>query len=152
MGDPVTTHTDLIAWQRCRDLRALVLKHTRHGAVSREHDYRRQLRKAARSACYLTSEGFYRYRRREMSNYLDWARASLGEVLDQIDEGLEQQYFTEDDHLAMRRMCLRAIKCNRALKRSWGTTLAPGEPERQPKRRRPEPPQTPRPRSNRHNP
>jgi hypothetical protein len=87
-----------------------------------------------------------------MSNYLDWARASLGEVLDQIDEGLDQKYFTVDDHLTMRRMCLRAIKCNRALKRSWGTSLAPGEPERQPKRRCPEPPPTPRTRSNRHNP
>jgi four helix bundle protein len=139
----VTKHTDLIAWQLCRQLRTLVLQHTRHGEVAKDYDYRRQLRRAARSACYLTSEGFYRYRRKEMSNYMDWARASLGEVVDQLDDGLEQKYFTPADHLQMRRICLRAIKCNRALKRSWGNTLAPGEPERS-KRRPPMPPPTPR--------
>jgi four helix bundle protein len=127
MPEPVTKHTELIAWQLCSRLRALVLEHTRRGEVSREYDYRRQLRRAVRSACYLTSEGFYRYRRKEMSCYIDWAKASLGEALDQLDEGLEQRYFTPEVHLAMRRMCLRAIKCNRALKRSWGKTLAPGE-------------------------
>jgi four helix bundle protein len=135
--EPVTKHTQLIAWQLCRDLRRLVLKHTRRGQVAREYDYRSQLRRAARSACYLTSEGFYRYRRREFSNYLDWARASLGEVLDQLDEGAEEQYFTPEDSLAMRRLCLRAIKCNRALKHSWGNRPAPGTEDKKARKERP---------------
>jgi four helix bundle protein len=134
---PVTKHTELIAWQLCSRLRALVLQHTRHGEVAREYDYRRQLRRAVRSACYLTSEGFYRYRRKSMSCYIDWAKASLGEALDQLDEGLEQKYFTPAAHLEMRRICLRGIKCNRALKRSWGDSLAPGEPGQRSKERRP---------------
>ena len=128
----VTKHTDLIAWQLCHQLRALVLRHTRTGEVARDYDFRRQLRKSARSACYLTSEGFYRYRRREMSIYMDWARASLGEALDQLSEGADLNYFKPDDYLTMRRLCLRAIKCNRTLKRSWGNRPAPGTENRRP--------------------
>lgn len=72
---------------------------------------------------------------------MDWAKASLGEALDQLDEGLEQKYFTAAVHLEMRRICLRAIKCNRALKRSWGDTLAPGEERPRTKPRRPSHPE-----------
>jgi hypothetical protein len=47
------------------------------------------------------------------------AYASLGELLDQIDEGRDEKYFTAAQHLEMRRLCLRAMKCNAALRRSW---------------------------------
>jgi four helix bundle protein len=119
MKKPVRRHENLIAWQLCRQLRAFVLKYTRHGEVSREYDYRRQLRKAARSACYNTSEGFYRYKRPQSRHFMNIAYASLGELLDQIDEGRDEKYFTAAQHLEMRRLCLRAMKCNAALRRSW---------------------------------
>jgi four helix bundle protein len=125
MKAPVRKHEDLIAWQLCRRLRELVLAHTRLGAVAQDCDYRHQLRKAARSACYNTSEGFYRYQHGEFGHLLNIARGSLGEVLDQIDEGLEQHYFTPEDHLEMRRICLRAMKANVALRKSWKTRTAP---------------------------
>ncbi len=118
-GMKVAKHTDLIAWQRCGDLRRMVLKYTRSGPAAHDYDYRRQLRRSARSACYLTSEGFYRYGHAEFAKFLNWARGSLGEALDQIDDGHENEYFTDAQHLEMRRMCLRAMKANLALKKSW---------------------------------
>ena len=125
MAEPVRKHTDLIAWQLCSKLRRLVLKYTRYGPASKEFDYRRQLRSSARSACYNTSEGFYRYKHGQFGNQLNIARGSLGEALDQIDEGRENDYFTADQHTEMRRMCLRAIKCINALRKSWGNKEAP---------------------------
>lgn len=74
---------------------------------------------ASKSACYNTSEGFYRYKHGEFGKHLNIARGSLGEALDQIDEGAENKYFTFDQHSEMRRICLRAMKCNVALRRSW---------------------------------
>lgn len=89
---PVRRHEDLIAWQLCSRLRRLVLRYIRSGPAAKDFDYRIQLRKAARSACYNTSEGFYRYRHGQFGNQLAIARASLGEGLDQLDEGLENGY------------------------------------------------------------
>jgi four helix bundle protein len=123
---PVRKHEDLIAWQLCRHLRRLVLQNVGKGPAAQDLDYRLQLRKAARSACYNTSEGFYRYRHGQFRNHLDTARASLGEALDQIDEGLENNYFTPAQHLEMKRICLRAVKANAALIRSWSGGEAPG--------------------------
>jgi four helix bundle protein len=97
-------HEDLIAWQLCSELRRLVLQATRRGPVAREYDYRRQLRTSARSACYLTSEGFYRYEHGEFGNFLNLAHGSLGETLDQINQGLDEQYFSSEQHLAMKRV------------------------------------------------
>jgi four helix bundle protein len=119
MKTPVRRHQNLIAWQLCHQLRALVLEYTRSGPVACDYDYRRQLRKAARSACYNTSEGFYRYKRPQARHFMNIAYASLGELLDQIDEEREEKYFTAAQHTAMRRLCLRAMKCNGTLQRSW---------------------------------
>ena len=137
---PVRKHEDLIAWQLCSHFRRLVLKNVRSGPAAKDLDYRLQLRKAARSACYNTSEGFSRYKHGQFGNQLNIARASLGEALDQIDEGLENDYFTPKQHLEMKRICLRAVKANAALIRSWEGREAPDK--RSPKR--PQLPASPR--------
>ena len=97
MKEPVRRHEDLIAWQLCSRLRRLVLENIRNGPAAKDFDYRLQLRKAARSACYNTSEGFYRYQHGQFGHQLNTARASLGEALDQINEGLENTYFTRSN-------------------------------------------------------
>ena len=119
MKKPVRQHTELIAWQLCRDLRSLVLRYTRSGEVAKDYDYKRQIRKAARSACYNTSEGFYRYKHGEFGHHLNIARGSLGELQDQLDEGLESKYFTKEQHSEMSRLRYRAMKANIKLRESW---------------------------------
>src|SRR5687767_10713784 len=86
MKSPVRKHEQLIAWQLCSQLRRLVLRYTRTGPAATDFDYRRQLRRAVRSACYNTSEGFYRYGHGEFGHSLNIARGSLGEALDQIND------------------------------------------------------------------
>jgi four helix bundle protein len=87
-------------------------------------DYKHQIRKAARSACYNTSEGFYRYKHGEFGHHLNIARGSLGELQDQLDEGLENKYFTKERHSEMSRLCYRSMRANVKLRESW--TRKPG--------------------------
>jgi len=130
--DPVKKHTQLIAWQLCSQFRRLVLAYTRTGPASSDFDYRRQLRKSVRSACNNTSEGFYRYQHGEFGHFLNIARGSLGEALDQINDGCESRYFTQEQHTEMKRICLRAMKANVALRKSWGASKAPQTPTEHP--------------------
>ena len=104
-------------WQLCAALRRLVLMHTRRGPAAADFGFRDQIRSAARSACYVTSEGFYRKRDGDFLNFLVWARGSLGEVGDQLDEGLESNYFTSEQHAEMITYVRRASAANTALRR-----------------------------------
>ena len=89
-------HTELVVWQLCSQLRALVLKYTRSARVREDRRYYTDIRAAARSACYLTSEGFYRKRDGDFQNFLVWARGSLGEVSDQVSDGQQEGYFSAE--------------------------------------------------------
>jgi four helix bundle protein len=108
-------HQELICWQLCAKLRSMGLTYIRKGRANGDWDFRSQMRRALRSNCYQTSEGFYAFRHKPFAHYLDGAYASLGETLDQIDDGREAGYFAEDQQIDMRRMARRAMKCNRRL-------------------------------------
>jgi hypothetical protein len=71
------------------------------------------MRAAPRSSCYQTSEGLYKHA--VFARYLDGAYASLGEALDQIDDGHEQHYFTDEQQIEMRHIARGAMKANRRL-------------------------------------
>jgi four helix bundle protein len=138
------THKDLICWHLAAQLRGLVLTHTRTGAASKDFGFREQIRRAARSACYQTSEGFYFFKHKIFAHYLNGAYASLGELLDQVDDGHEQKYFTAEQHVEMRRLARRAMKANRRLA-EWLLThpdpvTAPGTPPRRRRGKIPAPP------------
>jgi four helix bundle protein len=108
-------HKELICWQLCARLRSLVIKYIRKGPASKDFRFRDQMRAAARSACYQTSEGFYFFKHKIFAHYLDGAYASLGELLDQINDGREQEYFTEEQQVEMTRLARRAMKADRGL-------------------------------------
>jgi len=110
-----TNHTELICWQLCAKLRSVGLACIRKGRANGDWDFRSRMRRAMRSNCYQTSEGFYAFRHTVFARYLDGAFASLGETLDQIDDGHEQGYFSNDQQIEMRRLARRAMKCNRRL-------------------------------------
>src|SRR5262245_2763673 len=114
---PARNHKELDAWQLCSELRRSVLKYTRKGVVREDRRFLSQLRGSARSACDLTSEGFYRKRDGDFINYLVMARASLGEASDQIDDGADSEYFTDDQRKEMIVLVKRAMGANRELRR-----------------------------------
>jgi four helix bundle protein len=121
---PARNHRELIVWQLCARVRTLLWKYTRDGPAARDRRYCDQIRSAARSACNLTSEGFYRHRDGDFLNFLVMARASLGEVDDQVDEGLEIEYFTSDQHAAIKGYMARARAANRGLRESLERAIA----------------------------
>lgn len=109
-------HGELIAWQLCAHLRRLIWDATRDGPGRQDRRYCDQIRAAARSACYLTSEGFYRTREGDFLNCLVMAHASLVEADDQLDQGLEKEYFTTIAHATMKEAVARAGSANRKLR------------------------------------
>ena len=138
----VRSHKELICWQLCAQLRGLALKYIRYGPANKDFRFREQMRAAIRSSCYQTSEGFYSFKHGVFARYLDGAYASLGEALDQIDDGHEQQYFTEDQQIEMRRLARRAMKANRGLV-TW-LRNNPDPPSTSSTTRTPRTPRTPR--------
>jgi four helix bundle protein len=140
------THKELIVWQLAHTLRGLILSRTRNGPASKDFEFRKQIRKTARSACYNVSEGFYRFRHGDFVNFLVIAYGSLGECLDQLDDGLESGYFTPAQHLEMKRLCLRAMKANTRF-RVWLEThpTPPTKPPTPSRGRRPKTPDSPAP-------
>jgi four helix bundle protein len=124
-------HTELVVWQLCSQLRALVLKYTRSARVREDRRYYTDIRAAARSACYLTSEGFYRKRDGDFQNFLVWARGSLGEVSDQVSDGQQEGYFSAEQAEQMISLVKRSMAANRRLReylqsaRQQGTAKRP---------------------------
>lgn len=142
----VKSHKDLICWQLCARLRSLGLNAIRKGRANGDWDFRHQMRKAMRSNCYQTSEGFYAFKHKPFARYLDGAYASLGETLDQIDDGHEHGYFSEDQQTDMRRLARRAMKANRRLAEWLRNNPDPPNsqaPQRPTRPKRPQPRQNP---------
>jgi four helix bundle protein len=110
-------HEELIAWQLCAALRRLVLTYTRNPRVRKDRRFCSDIRAAARSACYCTSEGFYRKRDGDFLNFLVWARGSLGEVSDQVGDGHEDGHFTDAQRDEMITLVKRACGANSGLRR-----------------------------------
>jgi len=109
----ITSHTDLICWQLADQLRQLLLTNTGEGTpAARDYRFTTNLRDAIGSACRNQSEGFYRFKHRQMKPFFNTARGSLGETLDGIKEGCDRQYFPRAVADEMRSLCERAMKAN----------------------------------------
>jgi len=94
----VDRYEDLICWQFADKLADLVDAMTSRGAVLRDHDLRRQLRKAVSKAPAQISEGFVRYSPADTANLLRIARASLAEVRNHLRRGHKRGYWNEEDY------------------------------------------------------
>lgn len=122
-------HEELICWRLADELWQLIVASTGEGtAAARDFRFTSNLRDAIASACRHQSEGFYKFKHREMRPFFNTARASLGEVKDGITDGSERQYFDAGLTARMRSLCRRATVANlrflRSLKRP-----DPPEPE-----------------------
>ncbi len=106
-------HEDLICWKLADKLRQLILEHTAEGTpAGRDFRFASNLRDAIASACRNQSEGFYKFKHREMRPYFRTARGSLGETKDGITDGAERKYFSPDVVAQMRSLCRRATVAN----------------------------------------
>ncbi len=109
----IESHTELICWQLADELRQLLIEHTDEGTrAAADQRFTTNLRDAIGSACRNQSEGFYKYKHRQMKPFFNTARGSLGETKDGITEGFERKYFSKSVAEQMQRLCKRAMVAN----------------------------------------
>ena len=106
-------HEDLVCWQLADSLRQVIIDETADGKpAARDVRFTTNLRDAIGSACRNQSEGFYKFRHREMRPFFNTARGSLGEVKDGIREGGQRKYFSPERTAEMTTLCDRAMRAN----------------------------------------
>ena len=106
---------DLIVWKLAVSLRRLVFRMTTTGEVTREFEFRNQIRNSARSAPSNIAEGFKRFDPPEFAHFLKIALASLAETQDHLLHGREENYFPEDQFTEAWRLSCRALKAGNRL-------------------------------------
>jgi four helix bundle protein len=103
---------DLIAWQLADQLQTDIFEFTSQLPAARDFKYCDQIRDSIRSAKRNTAEGFGRYYPKEFARFLRIAAGSLQETKNHLQDGLKQEYLSDERHEHMKRLCLRAIKAN----------------------------------------
>src|SRR5262245_36364705 len=83
---------ELETWQLADAVRRAFIPILARDVVKRDFDFQTQTRKAMRSACRNTAEGFYRFRHPEFANFVNIAIGSLGELVDGTVDALEHAY------------------------------------------------------------
>ena len=92
---------DLVAWQKARELTRALYKYSSAGAFARDWALQNQVRRATVSIMANIAEGFERGGDREFLQFLAIAKGSCGEVQSHLHVGLDQEYFTPEQHAAM---------------------------------------------------
>lgn len=101
---------DLIVWQVAVSVRDAVYAMTEVGGAAADFTFRDQIRDAASSAPRNICEGFVRYNPPEFAQFLNIARASLGETQNHLLHGKHLKYFSEADFTDTWRLTCRALR------------------------------------------
>ena len=104
-------------WQLAVRIRTGVYAITESGRAAADLKFRDQIRDSASSAPRNISEGFLRYHPPEFAQFLNIARASLGETQNHLLHGKEQDYFSEQEFSDLWRLTCRAIRAANRLHR-----------------------------------
>ncbi len=106
----VKRYEDLVCWQLAEELEKLVFELTETGPVSRDFNFRDEIRDSSSSATRNIAEGFGRFLPADHARFLRIARASLMETHNSARAGFNKGYFTEKDKDRMQRLCGRSGK------------------------------------------
>ena len=104
----IRNHEDLIFWQLTEKLRERVFAFTAKAAVAKHGDFCDDIRRSARSAPAVISEGFYRFRPKDNANFVRIALGSIGETKNHLKEALKEKYIDESEFRACWRLTARA--------------------------------------------
>ena len=111
-------YEELLAWQLCTELCALVFSLTDSEQAIDDSEFRDQIRRAAQNAPALIAEGFLRYTPDEFVHYLRMARGELGEVQSRLGHARSQEYFTEEEYETAATLARRAMAVTTGLLKS----------------------------------
>lgn len=97
---------DLIAWQKARELTAVIYRITSAGSFAKDYGLRDQIRRASVSVMSNLAEGFDRAGRAEFHQFLVIAKGSCAEVRSQLYvardvDYIDQKAFEELSALAL---------------------------------------------------
>jgi four helix bundle protein len=95
--------------------------------VKRDFGFCGQADRAAASACRNLAEGFTRYRHPDFARFVTMARASLGELLDSLDEALAKGYVNAQQFEELDQSVRAAMASANALRRYLQNTPTPRE-------------------------
>jgi four helix bundle protein len=80
---------ELVAWQKCRDIRRLVWELCKKFPAVEKYRLTDQMVRASRSATACIAEGYGRYHYQESIQFCRQARGSLYELIDHFDVAVE---------------------------------------------------------------
>ena len=118
-------HRELEAWKLAHQVRLRMIELTGRPQVARNFDFVNQTDTAARSACRNIAEGFWRYQHPQFAQYLNIAKASLGELFDSVDEALARHYVTPEEYGSLNKLVSSALASTTSLHRYVSTTPTP---------------------------
>jgi four helix bundle protein len=119
-------YQDLICWQLADELEQLVHDLTARGPVSKDFDFRNEIRDSSSSATRNMAEGYGRFWPRDHARFLRIAKASLMETHNSAGAGFKKGYFTRADTDRMQRLCGRSGKAATGLIK-YLESLPPGD-------------------------
>ncbi len=97
----VRKYQDLDCHKLAVALRREVLRFVRRGPARRDYRFSGQIRDSARSAPRNIAEGYSRFNPAEILPFLSYAKASLDETKNHIEDGEEDGYFTREEAATM---------------------------------------------------
>ena len=128
-------YRELVCWQLANDLKRRVYAFIAKPSVAKDFDFCRQIRGSARGGPRTIVEGFGRFRSADFARYLEYARASLMETQNHLDDALDNNYLSAADHKALFGLAGRAIgattKLHAYLQTCKGPFKAPQNPGKQ---------------------
>lgn len=130
-------YRDLVCWQLSNELKRRVYAFTAKAPASKDFDFCKQIRGSARGAPRTIAEGFGRFRPADFARYLEFARASLIETQNHLDDALDLKYLTADELGDLWNLADRALGATTKLHQYLQTCKAP--PRRTPNPRTPNP-------------
>jgi four helix bundle protein len=122
------TYRELVCWQLSTDLKKRIYAFIDRPAVTRDVKFCDQIRGSARGAPRTIAEGFGRFRPADFARYLEFARASLIETQNHLDDALDCAYLTEEEHSQLLKFANRAIGATTKLHQYLRTAKSRAEP------------------------
>jgi four helix bundle protein len=118
-------YRELVCWQLSNELKRRVYAFIANPPASKDFEFCKQIRGSARGAPRTISEGFGRFRPPEFARYLEFARASLIETQNHLDDALDSDYITTDLHHELFKLADRAIGATTKLQQYLQTCKEP---------------------------
>jgi four helix bundle protein len=132
----VRRHEDLIAWQLCVELDAIIFEATSNGPGARDFEWLDQIRASSGSAAPNIAEGFGRFGAREFARYLRIALASLQETSTHLAIGRGRGYFVDPTYSRLAALCRAATDVTTRLLNAKLRQIAKEDAERAMNKRR----------------